>query len=106
DSLADPQQDALRVAFGLMSGDAPDRFLVALATLGLLAEVALKRPLVCIVDDAQWLARALVQVFGFVGRRIRGESLLMLSAIRAPTEDRDLAGLPQLRLSGLLDEDA
>src|SRR6202044_1614781 len=103
DSLADPQQDALRVAFGLMSGDAPDRFLVALGTLGLLAEVALKRPLLCIIDDAQWLDTASRQVLGFVGRRLVAESVLMLFAVRDPTEDFHLMGLPELVLAGLAD---
>jgi hypothetical protein len=97
--LPDPQQNALRVAFGLTPGDAPDRFLVALGTLSLLAEVARKRPLLCIVDDAQWLDAASSQVFGFVARRIFAESVLMVFAIREPTEDRHLAGLPELRLS-------
>ena len=104
--LPDPQQNALRVAFGLMSGDPPDRFLVGLATLSLLAEVALKRPLLCVVDDAQWLDAASGQVLGFVGRRLLAESVLMLFSIREPTEDRNLARLPSLMLSGLSDADA
>jgi tetratricopeptide (TPR) repeat protein len=106
DSLADPQQDALRVALGLISGDAPDRFLVALGTLGLLAEVALKRPLLCIVDDAQWLDAASAQVLGFVGRQLLAESVLMLFAVREPTEDRHLVALPELMLHGLGNDDA
>jgi DNA-binding CsgD family transcriptional regulator len=104
--LPDPQQSALRVALGLISGDAPDRFLVALATLSLLAEVARERPLVCVVDDAQWLDAASGQVFGFVARRIRAESVLMLLAVREPTEDRHLVGVAELVLSGLGDSDA
>jgi hypothetical protein len=104
--LPAPQQNALRVAFGLASGDAPDRFLVALATLSLLAEVALRRPLLCVVDDAQWLDAASRQVFGFVARRILAESMLMLFSIREPTADRELAGLPELILHGLTDDDA
>jgi DNA-binding CsgD family transcriptional regulator/tetratricopeptide (TPR) repeat protein len=106
ESLPEPQQNALRVAFGLVSGDAPDRFLVALATLGLLSEVALQRPLAVVVDDAQWLDAASAQVFGFVGRRILAESVLMLFAVREPTEDRHLAGLPEVLLHGLTDHDA
>ena len=106
DNLPEPQRDALHVAFGLTSGDPPDRFLVALATLSLLAEVARKRPLLCLVDDAQWLDAASGQVLGFVARRILAESVLMLFAIREPSEERYLAGLPELMLAGLADEDA
>jgi hypothetical protein len=104
--LPEPQQAALRVAFGLTSGDPPDRFLVALATLSLLAEVALKRPLLCVVDDTQWLDAASSQVFGFVARRLLAESVLMVFSIREPSEDRQLAGLPVLTLSGLTVDDA
>src|SRR5262249_50850516 len=68
-ALPAPQQRALQVAFGLQGGGAPDRFLVALATLSLLAEVAEARPLVCLVEDAQWLDRASAQVLAFVARR-------------------------------------
>jgi DNA-binding CsgD family transcriptional regulator/tetratricopeptide (TPR) repeat protein len=104
--LPGPQRNALRVALGLMSGDAPDRFLVALATLSLLGEAAQKRPLLCLVDDAQWFDAASGQVFGFVGRRVLAESLLMLFAFREPAKDLHLAGLPELRLHGLADADA
>lgn len=106
DVLPDPQQNALRIAFGLSSGGAPDHFLVALATLSLLAEVARKRPLVCIVDDAQWLDVASGQVFGFVARRLVAESVLMIIAIREPSDDPYLVGLPELMLTGLTDDDA
>jgi DNA-binding CsgD family transcriptional regulator len=106
DHLPDPQRNALRVAFGFTSGVAPDRFMVALATLGLLAEVAQKRPLLTVVDDAQWLDAASGQVLGFVARRVLAESVLMLFGVREPTEDHDLAGLAELTLRGLADEDA
>jgi len=76
--LPEPQQNALRVAFGLSSGEAPDRFLVALAVLSLLSEAAEEQPLVCLVDDAQWLDRASSQILGFVARRLLAESVAMV----------------------------
>ena len=106
DALPEPQQVALRVALGLSSGDAPDRFLVALAALSLLAEVATKRPLLCLVDDAQWLDAASEQVLGFVARRLLAESVAIVFAVRDPTDERALVGLPELRLEGLAEEDA
>jgi DNA-binding CsgD family transcriptional regulator len=106
DRLPDPQQNALRVAFGLTSGDAPDQFLVALASLSLLAEAGRKRPLLCVVDDAQWLDAASGKVLGFVARRLLAESVLVLLALREPTEDLQFLGLPELLLHGLSDHDA
>src|SRR3954465_6615294 len=106
DALPEPQQQALGVAFGLSSGDAPDRFLVALAALSLLAEVGAERPLLCLVDDAQWLDGASAQVLGFVARRLLAESVGLVFAVRDPAEERGLVGLPELRLEGLADEDA
>ena len=107
DALPDPQQAALRVAFGLTSGDAPDRFLVALATLGLLAHFAGERPLLSFVDDAQWLDGASGQVLGFVARRLLAESVAIVFAVREGSDDEgQLVGLPELSLDGLPDEDA
>jgi DNA-binding CsgD family transcriptional regulator len=106
DALPEPQRAALCVALGLSSGPAPDRFLVALATLSLLAEVAVERPLLCLVDDAQWLDAASGQVLGFVARRLLAESVALLFAVRDPTDERELAGLPELALGGLPDHDA
>jgi hypothetical protein len=106
EGLPAPQENALKVALGMVSGDVPDRFLVALATLSLLAGVALKRPLLCVVDDAQWLDAASGQVFAFVARRIFAESVLMLFGFREPAEDRQFVGLPELVFLGLNDDDA
>ena len=105
-ALPEPQERALRVAFGLATGSAPDRFVLGLAVLSLLAEIAAKRPLVCLVDDAQWLDEASAQVLGFVGRRLLAEAVLLLFAVREPTEEILLPGLPTLTLEGLTDADA
>ena len=102
--LPGPQGDALRTAFGLGSGAAPDRFLVGLAVLSLLAAVAEEYPLVCLVDDAQWLDRASAQVLGFVARRLVAESVGLVLAARAPGDE--LAGLPELAVEGLGEADA
>jgi DNA-binding CsgD family transcriptional regulator len=106
DAIPEPQQAALRVAFGLSSGEAPDRFLVALATLSLLAQVAEDRPLLCFVDDAQWLDSASGQVLGFVARRLLAESVAIVFAVREWGDERPFVGLPELPLGGLSDEDA
>src|SRR4051794_34635386 len=105
-ALPEPQQAALRIALGLASGAAPDRFLVALAALSLLSEVAVEQPLLCLVDDAQWLDAASRQVLGFVARRLLAESVAIVFAVREPTGERELAGLPELALRGLAEPDA
>src|SRR5829696_1792235 len=105
-ALPKPQQEALQVALGLSSGGAPDRFRVALGALSLLAEVAAERPLLCVVDDAQWLDAASAQVLGFVARRLLAESVAIVFASREPSHERELAGLPDLRLEGLGEDDA
>src|ERR1700757_2179960 len=101
EDLPGPRRDALGVAFGLRAGDAPDRFLVALAVLTLLSEVAEERPLLCVVDDAQWLDSASAQVLAFAARRLLAESVAVVFAVREPSNERDLIGLPELRLGGL-----
>ena len=104
DRLPGPQQDALGVAFGLRTGNAPDRFLVGLAVLSLLSEVAEEQPLVCVVDDAHWLDLASAQALVFVTRRLLAESVALLFATREPSEA--LEGLPRLAVEGLRDGDA
>ena len=104
-TLPEPQERALRVAFGLAVGSAPDRLLVGLAVLSLLAEVAAKRPMVCLVDDGQWLDEASAQALAFVGRRLLAESVLLVFAVR-DADERLFPGLPALTLEGLPDEDA
>jgi DNA-binding CsgD family transcriptional regulator len=105
-SLPEPQERALRVAFGLATGPAPDRFVVGLAALSLLAEYAAARPLVCLVDDAQWLDEISSQVLGFVGRRLLAESALLLFAVREMADEQMFPGLAALTVEGLTDEDA
>src|SRR4051794_9953772 len=105
-TLPGPQQEALQVAFGLESGGTPDRFLVARGALGLLAEIAEARPLVCLVEDAQWLDRASAQVLAFVARRLLAERIAMVFAVREPAAADELAGLPELRVEGLPAADA
>jgi DNA-binding CsgD family transcriptional regulator len=102
--LPAPQQDALGVAFGLRAGNAPDRFLVGLAVLSLLAEVAEDQPLLCVVDDAQWLDRASAQALVFVARRLLAESVALVLVTREAGDE--LEGLPKLALEGLRDGDA
>ena len=99
-----PQRDALEISFGMSSGSAPDRFLVGLAVLSLMSEVAAERPLLCVVDDEQWLDRASAQVLGFVARRLGAESVGLVFAARVPS--RDIAGLPDLVVEPLGSSDA
>ena len=111
-ALPEPQRRALSVAFGEQAGDPPDRFLVGLATLNLLAEAAEQAPLLCLVDDAQWLDEASAQVLAFMARRISAERIALMFAVRDPArgdaaaEPAALAGLPELRLDGLCEEHA
>ncbi|MDX6262760.1 MAG: hypothetical protein QOH84_4448, partial [Kribbellaceae bacterium] len=106
DRIPAPQHDALATAFGLRTGPAPDRFLVGLAVLSLLAAVAAERPLLCVVDDAQWLDRISAETLAFVGRRLVAESVGLVFAVRDPVDGHSFAGLPQLALTGLPAEDA
>ena len=104
--LPGPQGDALGAAFGLREGDAPDRFLVGLAVLSLLSDVAEEHPLICVVDDAQWLDRASAQALAFVTRRLVAESVAVVFAVRESGNEQDLTGLPELQVPGLADPDA
>src|SRR5579859_3164873 len=104
EALPVPQREALGTAFGISTGPAPDRFLVSLAVLGLLSEVAGQQPLICLVDDVRWLDRASAQVLGFVARRLAAEPVALIFAAQAPGEE--LTGLPELLVAGLRKEDA
>jgi DNA-binding CsgD family transcriptional regulator len=97
--LPDPQREALGVAFGLNTGAAPDRFLVGLAALSLLSEVAEQQPLLCVIDDAHWLDRASALVLAFVARRLLGEPVALVLAARE--EGEEFRGLPELLVAGL-----
>jgi DNA-binding CsgD family transcriptional regulator len=104
--LPAPQRDALSTAFGLSAGPQPDRFLVGLAVLSLLADAAEEQPLVCIVDDAQWLDRVSAQTMAFVARRLLAERLGLVFALRESGEGHELEGLPELVIEGLAEGDA
>jgi DNA-binding CsgD family transcriptional regulator len=106
DRLPGPQRDALASAFGLAAGHAPDRFLIGLAVLSLLAEVSEERPLVCLIDDAHSLDHASAQAMAFVARRLVAESVGIVFAARTGDEERDPMGLPELVVRGLSDRDA
>jgi DNA-binding CsgD family transcriptional regulator len=104
--LPAPQREALSTAFGLSEGPPPDRFLVGLAVLTLLADVADEHPLLCIVDDAQWLDRVSAQTLAFAARRLLAERVGLVFGLRATDEEPTLAGLPELELQGLGAADA
>src|SRR3984957_3357786 len=106
DRLPGPQRGALGIAFGLRDGAAPDRFLVGLAALSLLSDRAEQRPLVCVVDDAQWLDAASAQALAFVARRLGAESVGLVFAVREPGGERHFEGLPELIVGGLDDREA
>jgi DNA-binding CsgD family transcriptional regulator len=103
DKLPVPQREALQTAFGISAGP-PDRFLVGLAVLSLLSEVAAEHPLICVVDDQQWLDHASAQALGFAARRLGAEPVGLVFAALEP--GNELAGLPELEVTGLRDDDA
>ncbi|WP_319452813.1 MULTISPECIES: ATP-binding protein [unclassified Mycobacterium] len=105
DELPEPQREALNVAFGRGVGPTPDRFLVGLAVLSLMAAAATDQPLLCVVDDAQWLDQVSVQTLGFVARRLLADPVALVFAVRT-TGGPVLAGLPELVIGGLSDADA
>lgn len=104
--LPAPQQQALHTALGLAEGEAADRFLVGLGALSLLAAAAEQGPVVCLIDDVQWLDEVSVQILAFVARRLLAESIAMVFALRHPTDLHLLDGLPDRILDGLRNPDA
>ena len=106
DRLPGPQRDALATAFGMHAGQPPDRFLVGLAVLSLLADVAEEQPLVCVIDDAQWLDVTSAQTLAFVARRLMAEPVGLVIAVRGVREDRVFVGQPTMQVRGLTDGDA
>jgi len=104
--LPAPQRGALEVAFGLSEGPRPDVFLVGLAVLGLLADAAREQPLLCVLDDVQWLDRASAQAVALAARRLEAEPVAVLCALREPSERGEFDGLPALQLEGLSETDA
>jgi DNA-binding CsgD family transcriptional regulator len=106
EDLPGPQRDALCLAFGLCEGAVPDRFLVGLAALSLLSDAAEEQPLLCLIDDVQWLDQASVQALVFVARRSMAEPVALVFAVREPSDERELVGLPELAVEGVGDRDA
>src|SRR5687768_2662586 len=104
EGLPAPQRQAMEIVFGLTAGDAPDRFRVGLAALSLLSEVAEQRPLLCVVDDAQWLDKASALTLAFVARRLLAEPVALVFAARQPGEE--LLHLSELNVDGVGNEDA
>jgi AAA ATPase-like protein len=104
ESLPLPQADALRTAFGISPGPPPDRFLVGLAVLSLLSGAAGKSPLICVIDDGQWMDQASVRTLGFVARRLAAAPVGLVFAVREPSAE--LARLPELHVGALRDDDA
>jgi DNA-binding CsgD family transcriptional regulator len=102
--LPGPQRDALSIVFGLITGSPPDRLLVALAVLSLLSEMATERPVLCVIDDAQWLDPASAQALAFVARRLATEPMALVFGARELSDE--LRGLPEVLLEGLEDGDA
>src|SRR5439155_25996900 len=101
DRLPDPQRIALATAFGMNAGDAPDRFLVGLAVLDLLADRAEQQPLVCLIDDAQWLDRVSAQTVAFVARRLLADRIALVVGVGEPGQEFGFVGLPELPINGL-----
>jgi DNA-binding CsgD family transcriptional regulator len=106
EALPEPQRTALGVALGLCAGEVPNRFLVALAVLSLLAVAAEDRPLLCLIDDAHWIDDASAEALGFVARRVLAESVAIVFAARNSVSTGWLCGLPELPLEGLAEQDA
>jgi DNA-binding CsgD family transcriptional regulator len=104
--LPEPQRDALGTAFGVRDGDGPDRFLTGLGFLSLLSEIAGERPLICVVDDAQWLDEASARTLAFAARHRAAGPIAALLAVRPSGMERELAGLAELVVGGLTDRDA
>ena len=102
--LPEPQREALGSAFGLVGGTPTDRFLVGIAALTMITEAALEQPVLCVIDDAQWLDKASTDALGFVARRLSAVPVAMLFAIREEEQQPALDGLAELRLTGLSDE--
>ncbi|MEV4352431.1 AAA family ATPase [Actinoplanes sp. NPDC049596] len=106
DAVPEPQRTALATAFGLSAGRPPEPLVLGLAVLNLLSEAAAEQPVVCVVDDAQWLDRMSATILGFVARRLDAESVALVFAVRTPADDPTLRGLPGLAVEGLADADA